>query len=133
MQRLVELVIRHAQEHPGKSLGAISMGIKHAMRVQGALDLAQSTHPELAEFFTPGRSDRFFVTNLERVQDDERDYIILTVGYGKDRAGNLPLRLGPNSSCRGHAPPKRGSDPSAGGNDCGLLLFPHGHRYDQSA
>ena len=65
------------------------------MRVQAALDRAQSKHPELAEFFDPGRIDRFFVKNLERVQGDERDCIILTVGYGKDRAGNLPLRFGP--------------------------------------
>ena len=93
--RVVELVIRHAQERPGKSLGVIAMGIKHAMRVQSALDQAQSKHPELAEFFDPGCIDRFFVKNLERVQGDERDCIILTVGYGKDRAGNLPLRFGP--------------------------------------
>ena len=93
--RVVDLVIRHAQEKPSKSLGVISMGIKHAMRVQAALDCAQSKHPELADFFDPGRIDRFFVKNLERVQGDERDCIILTVGYGKDRAGNLPLRFGP--------------------------------------
>lgn len=33
--------------------------------------------------------------NLERVQGDERDAIIISIGYGKDRAGNLPLRFGP--------------------------------------
>jgi very-short-patch-repair endonuclease len=95
VRRVVDLVLRHAKDQPGKSLGVISMGIKHAMRVQGALDQAQANHPELAEFFDPGRADRFFVKNLERVQGDERDCIILTVGYGKDRAGNLPLRFGP--------------------------------------
>ena len=65
------------------------------MRVQGVLDLAQGRYPELAEFFDPGRPDRFFLKNLERVQGDERDCILLTVGYSKDRAGNLPLRFGP--------------------------------------
>jgi hypothetical protein len=101
VQRVVELVIRHAQENSSKSLGVIAMGIKHAMRVQGALDQAQSKHPELAEFFDHGREGRFFVKNLERVQGDERDCIILTVGYGKDRAGNLPLRFGPILSAGG--------------------------------
>ena len=95
VQKVVDLVLRHAQDQPDKSLGVISMGIKHAMRIQGVLDQAQAKHPELAEFFDPGRTDRFFVKNLERVQGDERDCIILTVGYGKDRAGNLPLRFGP--------------------------------------
>jgi very-short-patch-repair endonuclease len=95
VQRVVDLVLRHAEDQPDKSLGVISMGIKHAMRIQGALDQAQAKRPELAEFFDPGRTDRFFVKNLERVQGDERDCIILSVGYGKDRAGNLPLRFGP--------------------------------------
>ena len=33
--------------------------------------------------------------NLERVQGDERDAIILTIGYGKDSAGRLLYRFGP--------------------------------------
>jgi very-short-patch-repair endonuclease/KaiC/GvpD/RAD55 family RecA-like ATPase len=101
VQRVVDLVLRHAKDQPNMSLGVISMGIKHAMRIQGVLDEAQAKHPELAEFFDPGRPDRFFVKNLERVQGDERDCIILTVGYGKDRAGNLPLRFGPILSAGG--------------------------------
>jgi very-short-patch-repair endonuclease len=35
------------------------------------------------------------VKNLERVQGDERDAIIISIGYGKDRAGNLRLHFGP--------------------------------------
>lgn len=37
----------------------------------------------------------FFVKNVERGQGDERDGIILSVGYGKDRNGKLPYRFGP--------------------------------------
>ncbi len=33
--------------------------------------------------------------NLERVQGDERDAIILAVGYGKTADGTLPHRFGP--------------------------------------
>jgi hypothetical protein len=87
VRRVVDLVLRHAKEKSGKSLGVISMGIKHAMRIQGALDQAQAKHPELAEFFDPGRADRFFVKNLERVQGDERDCIILTVGMARTEQG----------------------------------------------
>jgi len=60
-----------------------------------ALDQALEDHAELTTFFDSSRSERFFVKNLERVQGDERDAIIISVGYGKDRAGNLPLRFGP--------------------------------------
>jgi hypothetical protein len=95
VRKVVELVLRHARERPSESLGVITMGIRHMDRVQAALDDAADSRPELAPFFDPGRQERFFVKNLERVQGDERDAIIVSVGYGKDRAGNLPLHFGP--------------------------------------
>jgi len=99
--RVVELVLHHARTSPGRTLGVITMGVKHAARIQVVLDREMPRHPQLAEFFDTGRQERFFVKNLERVQGDERDVIILSVGYGKDRAGNLPLRFGPILSAGG--------------------------------
>lgn len=95
VRKVVELVLGHAEKRPQESLGVIAMGIRHAERVQRALDEALEKHPELDSFFDQGFEERFFVKNLERVQGDERDAIILTVGYGKDRGGNLPFRFGP--------------------------------------
>jgi len=92
---VVDLVIRHARERAGETLGVITMGIKHMNRIQAALDRELGRHAELGVFFEPDAEERFFVKNLERVQGDERDAIIISVGYGKDRAGNLPLRFGP--------------------------------------
>jgi very-short-patch-repair endonuclease len=92
---VVDLVLEHAANFPDQTLGVITMGIKHANRVQAALDEALKNRPELGSFFDDSRTDRFFVKNIERVQGDERDAIILSVGYGKDRAGNLPYRFGP--------------------------------------
>jgi very-short-patch-repair endonuclease len=95
VRKVVELVLEQAERHPQESLGVIAMGIRHVERVQRALDEALEQHPELDSFFDQGFEERFFVKNLERVQGDERDAIILTVGYGKDRGGNLPFRFGP--------------------------------------
>jgi hypothetical protein len=95
VRKIVELVLRHAREHPDQTLGVITMGIKHMNRVQAALDRELEKHPDLDPFFDPNLQERFFVKNLERVQGDERDAIIISIGYGKDRAGNLPLRFGP--------------------------------------
>ncbi len=100
-QKVVDLILDHARSNPNKTLGVITMGVKHANRIQGVLDRELVRYPELAEFFDTGRPERFFVKNLERVQGDERDVIILSVGYGKDRAGNLPLRFGPILSAGG--------------------------------
>lgn len=57
------------------------MGIKHAQRIEMALDRERQNLPELEEFFGGDKNERFFVKNLERVQGDERDAIILSIGY----------------------------------------------------
>jgi very-short-patch-repair endonuclease len=95
VRRVVELVLKHAAERPTETLGVITMGIKHARRVEAALDHALISRPDLEAFFAENKDERFFVKNLERVQGDERDAIILTVGYGKDRSGKLLYRFGP--------------------------------------
>jgi very-short-patch-repair endonuclease len=95
VQAVVSLVLEHAKNNSELTLGVITMGIRHMTRVQAALDQALERQPELGTFFDPNNSERFFIKNLERVQGDERDAIIISIGYGKDRAGNLPLRFGP--------------------------------------
>ncbi|MGH3798116.1 MAG: AAA domain-containing protein [Pseudonocardiaceae bacterium] len=97
VQRIVELVLKHVREHPDDTLSVITMGIKHANHVETALRAATSEHQELDEFTThmqgPGR--RLFVKSLENVQGDERDAIILSMGYSKGPDGRLPMRFGP--------------------------------------
>ncbi len=101
VEKVVELVIQHAEQNldliaeDQKSLGVITMGIRHANRVQAALDRALEDRPELLEFFSMEKAERFFVKNLETVQGDERDAIILSIGYGKNPEGDLPHRFGP--------------------------------------
>lgn len=99
--RVIELVLEHATEMLARdpkdreTLGVIAMGIKHANRLQAALDVARISRPDLDEFFDESQMERFFIKNLERVQGDERDAIILSVGYAKDRSGTLANRMGP--------------------------------------
>lgn len=95
VEEVVRQVILHAETRPHESLGVITMGIKHANRIQAALDRALDLRPDLSEFFSLDREERFFVKNLETVQGDERDAIILSVGYGKRANGDLPHLFGP--------------------------------------
>ena len=95
VQRVVELVAEHARERPGESLGVIAMGIKHADRISEAIREASVNRPELQELQATHPDEPFFVKNLERVQGDERDAIILTVGYGKTSDGRMGYRFGP--------------------------------------
>ncbi|MEU7868075.1 AAA domain-containing protein [Dactylosporangium sp. NPDC049140] len=95
VQRVVELILQHAQVRPNESLGVITMGITHAERIDLALRKALAARPELHAFFAETAAEPFFVKNLERVQGDERDAIILSIGYGKNAAGRLLYRFGP--------------------------------------
>jgi very-short-patch-repair endonuclease len=102
VEEVVRLVIEHAETRPDESLGVIAMGVKHANRVQAALDRALEGRADLADFFSLDRDERFFVKNLETVQGDEREAIILTIGYGKAANGDLPHRFGPLTHEAGH-------------------------------
>ncbi|GIJ61945.1 AAA domain-containing protein [Virgisporangium aurantiacum] len=95
VDRVVALVLAHASERPRESLGVIAMGVTHADRIDRALRLALAGRPELHGFFAENTAEPFFVKNLERVQGDERDAIILSVGYGKTADGRLLYRFGP--------------------------------------
>ena len=95
VDRVVALILEHAATRPDESLGVITMGITHADRVDLALRRALSKRRELHPFFAEDRAEEFFVKNLERVQGDERDAIILSIGYGKNAAGRLLYRFGP--------------------------------------
>jgi len=95
VKEVVREVIWHAETRPNESLGVITMGIKHANRIQGELDRALCDRPDLSDFFSLDREEHFFVKNLETVQGDERDAIILSIGYGKTAKGDLPHRFGP--------------------------------------
>jgi very-short-patch-repair endonuclease len=95
VERVVELILEHAEQRPDETLGVIAMGIKHADRIDEALRRTLHHRPDLDEFFDESSPERFFIKNLERVQGDERDAIILTVGYGKTPDGRLLYRFGP--------------------------------------
>ena len=95
--KVVDLMIEHAYTRPDESLGVIAMGIYHADRIDALLRkrLESVADPELDEFFSDQRDERAFVKNLERVQGDERDAIILSIGYTKQADGRLLYRFGP--------------------------------------
>lgn len=96
VRRVVELMIEHAESRQDESLGVIAMGVHHANRIQGELDAQLADlSPEVRDFFGDSREERTFIKNIERVQGDERDAIILSVGYSKDADGRLPFRFGP--------------------------------------
>jgi hypothetical protein len=95
VHRVVALVLEHARTRPRESLGVIALGITHATRIEEAIRAALATAPDVVDFFDDAAPERFFVKNLERVQGDERDAVILAIGYGKTPHGRVLHRFGP--------------------------------------
>jgi very-short-patch-repair endonuclease len=96
VEAVVRLVLEHAETQPQRSLGVITMGAPHKLRIEEALRRARTFRPDLDSFFSDGASlEPFFVKNLERVQGDERDCIILSIGYGKGPDGRILYNFGP--------------------------------------
>lgn len=98
VEKVVELVTAHAHTHRDRSLGVIALGSPHANAIEESLRLARRDDRTLDAFMDAevgqGR-ERFFTKNLERVQGDERDAIILTLGYGRAPDGRMRYTFGP--------------------------------------
>lgn len=94
-KKVVELIKQHYDTTPEKSLGVIAFSIAQQQAILEELDHFITWHPSYQRFLNGSNLRGFFVKNLETVQGDERDVIILSVGYGRDAEGNLSLNFGP--------------------------------------
>ncbi|OUD04603.1 DUF3320 domain-containing protein [Streptomyces swartbergensis] len=88
-------VIHHFDSRPGKTLGVVALSQAQASAIDQAVQQARLARPDLDHCFTEDRLDGFFVKNLESVQGDERDVMIMSVGYGPDEHGKVGLNFGP--------------------------------------
>lgn len=94
-QFIAERVLYHARAHPGLSVGVVALSTAQAESIDDAIDRLRRDHPEIETYFEESRLDGFFVKNLETVQGDERDIILLSIGYGPDEVGHFTMNFGP--------------------------------------
>ena len=73
----------------------MTFSVAQADTIENHLEQFRRQNPELERYFAPDRPEKFFVKNLESVQGDERDVLIFSVGYGKDKFGRLTMNFGP--------------------------------------
>lgn len=90
--------IRHAKTNPGESLGVATFSVSQRRAIQDELEALRRLNPDTEAFFHSHASEAFFVKNLENVQGDERDVIMISVGYAKNAQGYMAMRFGPLGS-----------------------------------
>jgi hypothetical protein len=101
-ERVADLVAEHVRIHGGaRSLGVVTLSLAQEQAIReelgrrldadnGVLAEWGETIDEFADVPEP-----FFIKALERVQGDERDTIIISIGYGPDASGRLTQNFGP--------------------------------------
>jgi very-short-patch-repair endonuclease len=95
-EAVARAVIAHAHISPELSLGVGCFSIRQRDAILAQLEhLWRDEPPEVREFFATARAEPFFVKNLETIQGDERDVILISVGYGRDPSGYLAMNFGP--------------------------------------
>lgn len=92
---VARLALEHFDAHPERSLGIVSMNLSQKEAIEDAISEALLLRPDLAHFFDTTRKEAVFVKSLENVQGDERDTMIISVGYGRDHAGGISMNFGP--------------------------------------
>ena len=91
----VDLAVRTLQDNPDTSVGIVSLSVPQMNAIEAHLEARLRDEPELRPLFTTDLLEGFFTKNLENVQGDERDVIILSIGYGKDSSGRMTMNFGP--------------------------------------
>ncbi|HEX8614964.1 MAG TPA: DUF3320 domain-containing protein [Telluria sp.] len=91
-------IMRHALEAPQHSLGVATFSVAQRKAIEDQLEVLRRADQRAEGFFQSHPSEPFFIKNLENVQGDERDAILISVGYGRNANGTVNMRFGPLSA-----------------------------------
>ena len=95
-ERVADLVFElMAAEATSESVGVVALSRPQADLIENLIDERRLLNRHLDHRFGDDLHERFFVKNLENVQGDERDHVILSIGYGPTPAGAVPNNFGP--------------------------------------
>ncbi|MCQ2961789.1 MAG: DUF3320 domain-containing protein [archaeon] len=93
---VVKEIFKHFEKYGDrKSLGVGTFSVAQKNAILEELEIERKAHPEFEPLFSENKEERFFVKNLETIQGDERDVILISVGYGYDTEGKMSLNFGP--------------------------------------
>ena len=94
-EEIVKMVFDHFDKHPDRSLGVVAFSISQQALIEDLIQEAREKNMAYEKYFDSNLKEPFFVKNLETVQGDERDTIIFSVAYAKDKTGKFYHNFGP--------------------------------------
>lgn len=81
-EAIVNWVAEHARQNPTQSLGIVTFSFAQRNLITLLLEERRRRDAVLDGFLREGQVEDVFVKNIENVQGDERDVILVSVGYG---------------------------------------------------
>lgn len=87
-------VLNHYRRFPSKSIGVGTFNTKQQQAIREQIDLLLRQNPEMEKYFTNEKGENFFVKNIETIQGDERDIILISIGFGFDSNHKLSRSFG---------------------------------------
>lgn len=97
-ERVVQVISEKVKSNPTSSLGVVTFNKNQAMVIEELLKRENERDPEFAtlyqEIMSGPLDKRVTVKNIENIQGDERDVMIFSIAYARDRHGNLSSNFG---------------------------------------
>lgn len=94
VERVVDLVLQHAETRQRESLMVITASVQHAIRVEQAVLSAIAARPELTDFIIGDRPEPFAVIPIEQSVAQSRDRVIFSIGFGRTPHGRVLSNFG---------------------------------------
>ena len=94
-REVAEAVIEYYTRFPDKTLGVATFSTKQQEAIRREVNLLLRANSAVEASMHPASGEDFFVKNLETIQGDERDTILISIGYGYDGGHHLSTNFGP--------------------------------------
>src|SRR6185436_6599621 len=98
---VAQAALDHARTRPTLTLGIVAFSQAQKIAIENRIEGLARKHADFDAWIRGNPEEPFFVKNLENVQGDERDVMLISVGYGRDAKGAVSMNLGPLNQAGG--------------------------------
>lgn len=93
---VANMIVEHFSKYgTTKSLGVATFNAKQQKAIYDELERLRANEVSWIDEYTNSANDLFFIKNLENIQGDERDVIIVSIGFGFQQDNTFSLNWGP--------------------------------------
>jgi very-short-patch-repair endonuclease len=96
-QRVVDRLKELMRSGETRSILVATLSTSQKEAIENIVEIESQNDPTFSNFLRNNTQEPFDIKNLESVQGDERDIVLISIGYGKDSNNRLTMDFGPVS------------------------------------